>query len=398
MRIGIDARFLTHPQRGGFKTYTTQLVAALAEVDQENEYVLYVTGKGGDQDATYNFPANFRMRVLNEYLGPLGMPLREQALLPIAAANDRLDLFHSLALTAPLAIPCPLVVTVHDMFWRNPDATPSRQEGIKRRAMQRYYAWITDWAVRKAAAIITVSNAARNDILAQLQLPPENVRVIHEAADPSWSPVTDRVEQQRVRARYGLPERYVLALASADPRKNVAGLLALYSRLPEDMRATHKLVLVWAHHSLTDAATEKARQLGVAQDLVHLHALPRHDLAALYCMASVFVFPSLAEGFGLPMLEAMRCGAPVLAAHNSSLPEVGGEAARYFDTHDLDAGAHTLAALLADDDEAKRLRDLGFRRAEHFSWQRCAQETISVYRDVMQRSRSTETSSEQLVR
>jgi len=382
MRVGIDARFLTHPQVGGFKTYTLNLVAAIASVDAENDYVLYLDRQPDRNGALPDSP-RFSYRVVPGSLPLIGMPWREQFLLPAQAARDGLDLFHAPALTAPLRLPCPLVLTVHDMLWRHPRAySPARGLSINRKLMQTYYRLVPGYAARQAAAVVTVSQTARQEILRELGLPPERIFVTYEAAGPAFHAPMQSSNGNLLEQRHNLAPPFLLALGSADPRKNLSAVIQAYSCLPAGTQARYPLVIVWANTLLAAELHAHIRSLGLKDRVYHLFAVSDQDLAGLYRAATLFLFPSYGEGFGLPPLEAMACGTPVLAANNSSLPEVLGDAAALVDAADPQAIAKTIASLLANPDLRQNMAERGLQRAAGFSWQRCAEQIIAIYRKV----------------
>lgn len=177
-------------------------------------------------------------------------------------------------------------------------------------------------------------------------------------------------------------ESFILAIGSADPRKNIATLLEAYARLPETMRTRHNLVIVWTHPLLAESIANQARACGIGEHVRFLHHVSNDDLIMLYNAASFFVFPSRYEGFGLPILEAMACGAPVIAANNSSIPEVAGDAAILVDAELPAMMAHAMVRLLEDDALRHEMSARSLHRATAFSWQRCARETLAVYQSI----------------
>lgn len=380
MRIGIDARFLTHPQPGGFKTYTERLVSALSDVDTANQYVLYVDRPPAAGAAIPTAP-NMRVQVVPGTMPMIGMPWREQVGIAVQVRRDHLDLFHAPCLTAPLYAPCPLVVTIHDTIWMAPERFGRNSGKGKRSLMERYYQVVPHMSARRAAAIITVSRDARNAIIGELKIPADRVFVTYEAASPLYRrlPQVDLVNATR--RRYGLSDHFILALGSADPRKNIGTLLEAYALLSEEQRARCELAIVWTHPLLADSIIATARSLRIEGRLRFLHRVPNDDLVALYNAAALFVFPSRYEGFGLPLLEAMACGTPVVAANNSSIPEVVGEAALLAQAESAPEIARQMGRVLSDIDLSRRLSADGMRRAAEFSWQRCARETIVVYQN-----------------
>jgi glycosyltransferase involved in cell wall biosynthesis len=310
------------------------------------------------------------------------MPWREQVLLPMWAQRDRLDLFHSPCLSAPMHVPCPLVVTVHDMIW-HPSylAVDSTPRSPRQRMLHLYYRQVTSRAVRNASAVLTVSETSKREIVNVLGVPSDRVFVTYEAARPTFGPIADPLQTEAIRKKYDLPDDFVMAIGAADPRKNTEALVDAYRLLPRVLRKRYPLVVMWTHLSLADGLRRRAERHGL-NGQVHFRELTasNREMALLYNSASLFVFPSRYEGFGLPPLEAMACGLPVIAANNSSIPEVLGDAAQYIDSEDPAAIAAGIAHILTDREARTALREKGLRRASQFSWEACARGTLGVYR------------------
>lgn len=378
MRIGIDARFLTHPQPGGFKTYTEQLIRALLEVDPDNEYILYVDRPPIAEMIT-PLALNATVRVVPGTAPFIGMPWREQIGLAMQARRDRIDVLHALCLTAPVNAPCPLVVTIHDTIWMFPHRFTRQQQRVRRSLMDLYYRYVPKMAARRARAVITVSCDARAAIVQHLGIPAHRVFVTYEAAAPGYRFIDRSVAVDAVRQRFGLSEGFILALGSADPRKNISTLLHAYALLPERLRTKHDLVIVWTHSLLAGSILEEARVHAIEERLRFLQHVSNEDLVNLYNAAGLFVFPSRYEGFGLPILEAMACGVPVVAANNSSIPEVAGDAALLIDAESPSSITQAMERVLNDAALRDALMARGLQRAASFSWQRCARETVAVY-------------------
>jgi glycosyltransferase involved in cell wall biosynthesis len=248
--------------------------------------------------------------------------------------------------------------------------------------MQWYYRLIPSIAARRAAAVITVSQASKAAIIHHLPISPERVFVTHEAANPVMRPVHERAHIDEVLGRYRLPVHFILAIGSADPRKNIAALLQAYAHLPAHIQERFLLAIVWTHNYLAPELAEQAAALGITHRLRFLERVPDEDLAALYSAASMFVFPSLYEGFGLPVLEAMSCGTPVIAADNSSIPEIAGDAALLVAAQDQPTIAAAITRVATDIALRERLTVSGLRQASRFSWAQCAHATIAVYERV----------------
>jgi glycosyltransferase involved in cell wall biosynthesis len=384
MKIGIDARFLTHPQPGGFKTYTENLVAALARIDMETEYILYLDRQPGTSDVVVPSQPNFAARVVPASLPVVGLPWREQVALGRQVIADRIDLLHSPCLTAPMFLACPLVITVHDMIWASPQNFTSRGSlSLKRRFIDWYNFLVPRYAIPRASAIITVSHASRNSIVETLRMDAKKVIVTHEAAGSAFRIIDDAGQLETVRMKYGLPEKYILALGAADPRKNIKSLIHAYGLISEELREKYPLVIVWTHHFLVSEISKLVDELGLSAYVYFLRQVPNENLVSIYNLASLFVFPSRYEGFGLPLLEAMSCGVPVVAADNSSIPEIVGDAAILFNAQDVNGISAAMCRVLADESMQARLKLDGLARVARFSWDKCGAETITVFKNVL---------------
>jgi glycosyltransferase involved in cell wall biosynthesis len=382
MRIGIDARFLTHPQKGGFKTYTENLVAALACVDDRNEYILYLD-REPDQNSKVPPQSNFSYKVLKQLPG-IGMPWREQVDISLQTARDRIDLLHSPCLTAPLTHACPLVMTIHDMIWLFPQQySRSGNSSLQWKLMEWYQLTIPRIASRRAAAIITVSQLSKDDIVKHLGVKSARIHVTHEAVSSSFQPVDDAKRLRSSRRKYGLNSRFILAIGSSDPRKNLATLVKAYALLPQSLRTEYHLAIVWTAAALATSLSETIEELSIGQFVHFLFQVPNEDLVSLYNEASLFVFPSLYEGFGLPVLEAMACGTPVIAANNSSIPEIAGDAALLVEAGDTKGISEAMEEVLLDDALASEMVQKGLKRNAMFSWEKCARETLMVYKQTL---------------
>ena len=382
MRVGINARFLQCPGTGSGQ-HLIHLLEALARRGDENEYVLLGPGPRarledptGVSDLVARFQAARPSTPAAERLQRL---LWEQVRMARVARREDVDVLHSPYFAAPLRLPCPTVVTIHDVITL---ILPEYRD----RLMNRAYTAVVSRAARKAHAIIAVSECSKRDIARALDVPAERIHVIGNAIDSTFHPVEDDEERAAVQARLGLPDHYVLAGLGFDSRKNLLRVVEAYARLSPPTRAAFPLVIAGrAHmvgHPLYPDPRPSIAALGVGDNVTLCGEVLEADKPALYSGATLFVWPSLYEGFGVPVLEAMACGAPVLTSDSSSLPEVTGDAARLVDPSDVEQIATALAELLSDEATRKELRARGLKRAAGFSWDRVAEQTVNVYREV----------------
>jgi glycosyltransferase involved in cell wall biosynthesis len=364
MLIALDCRTVTAPKTGD-RTYVLNLSRALAKVDPENEYLLYTW----DATTLTQHPnPRFHAIVLPAAPRWTWTPLA----FPRDLARRKADAAHVQYLVPPVA-PCPVVTTIHDVaFRRFPELFP-----LKHRLLLNA---LVPLAARQAAAIITGSEATKRDLTELMGVDPERITVTPYAADASYRPM-DREEARRaVQARFGIRGPYVLSVGVIQPRKNLARLVRAFNRIAD--RVPHRLVLVgkegWANEELRAAVARSPE----GRAPVFTGYVADADLPVLYAGADLFTYPSIYEGFGLPPLEAMACGTPVLTAGTSSLPEVVGEAGVTVDPLDEAAIARAMVALLDDEGRRSELAAAGVRRAAEFTWERTARETVTVYHRV----------------
>ena len=366
MRIGIDAR-IVHYARGGIRNYVLHLLDALASLDQDTPYYVLHSRK----DRHSRLPGGNFHRVA--CWTPSHHRLERWAL-GMEAARLRLDLLHTTDFIPPAWGCRRSLVTVHDLnFLLYPQFLTAES--------RRYYNQQIEWAVQRADHILADSHATKSDLVSLLDVPAEKVTVVHLAADPVFHPLAES-DTRRIAARYGLEPGYVLAVGTLEPRKNLTGLLQAY-RLLIDMEATTApLVLVGGKGWLYDDVFERVEVLHLGGRVRFLHDVPDADLPALYNAAGVLTTPSFYEGFGLPALEAMSCGTPVVVADRASLPEVVGEAGILVDPDDPGDIARALARVVADESLRARMRELGLVQASTFTWERAAKATLAVYREI----------------
>lgn len=381
MRIGIDYTAAVR-QGGGIGRYTRNLVRALAALDRRNEYVLLAAGGWGAGGSRASWPPNFRLRAIplsDRWLNIIWQRLRLP--LPVQLVSGPLDVYHSPDFVLPPVGRTPTVLTVHDLsFLRLPQFFVPAFRGYLEAAVTR--------AVRRADQILADSESTRRDLGELLGVAPERVAVLYPGVEERFRPVEDPDVLARVRARYGLPARFVLGVGTLQPRKNFQGLVEAFGRL---LAAGHDLpglglVIAGGQGWLAEDLLALAARHGVGERLVLAGFVADEDLPALYTLASVLAFPSWYEGFGLPILEAMACGTPVVSADNSSLPEVVGDAGLLVDAGSSVELAHALAVVLLDDSRRARLVEAGHRQARRFTWEQAARQLFDVYHGTGQRA------------
>jgi len=370
LRIAIDAHSVG-TRLAGNETYAVNLIEALAEIDQTNSYTIYVTKREAIERFAGRWPNFSIVRTL-----PHSPLVRIPITLSAKLRCNPVDVLH-VQFTSPPAAPCPVVVSIHDLSFEHLPETFKRRSRLQLRLTVRHSA-------RKAARILTLSESVRRDIIDTYKIPPVRITTIPPAAPPQFRPVSNEKVLQRVRHTYGIRGDYILSVGSIQPRKNLRRLVQAYSLL-HDERPEVKLpvlVLVGKKAWLYGDTLRAIQQSGVGDRILLTDFVSEADLPALYSGALCFVYPSYFEGFGLPPLEAMQCGTPVIVGNKTSLPEVVGDAGLLVNPFAEGEIAAAMARVIDNPDLRQSLRVKGLNRAAKFSWQDTARRTLKVYEQV----------------
>lgn len=367
MRVGIDANPIVR-NRGGIGWHTYHVLRALVELkDPDLELVAYVSPESGDAGVMQEPWAHSRGITWRKTGGWARRWL---------GATDKLDVFHGPNFKLPAVGRFGGIVTIHDLWLvRHPRYSRKLfgQWGATRRIRR---------TAHEAARIITVSDHSARDIVAICGVPREKVTVIHNAVSEDFYPSCDPLALAAWGRRFGwTPRPFILFVGGADPRKNHRAVLEAYAGRREQLQS-HTVIMVGTPAHRFGNLFDSVAAAGLERHVVCTGPLPVSDLRMLYSHAEVFVFPSIYEGFGMPVLEAMACGAPVITSNTTALPEVAGDAALLVNPEDTDELADAMVRVLNDSSLRAALREKGFRRAKQFTWERAARQTLAVYRDV----------------
>ncbi len=374
VRIGVDASRAVAGQRTGTEFYSFQLIRELIELDREDSFTLYFRSRPGDSD--FSLRSGIEARVLE-------FPrLWTHVRLSWEMATRSPDLLFVPAHVLPVVHPARSVVTVHDLGY------------LYHRRAHRALDWMyldlsTRYNSRVATRVIADSEATKEDLISHYGIDGSKISTVHLAHDQRFRPVEDCSIVEEVKRRHGIDGDYLLCLGTIQPRKNLAGTLAAYSIMKRRIGRivggksikVPKLVMVGRSGWLSQGIYKQVQTLGIADDVIFTGYAGDQDLPAILSGATALVFASLYEGFGLPALEAMACGTPVITSNVSSLPEVVGDAGLLIDPTDNAALAEAMAQVCSDEGLRMRLRERGLKRAGLFSWRRCAEETLRVLRD-----------------
>jgi glycosyltransferase involved in cell wall biosynthesis len=375
MHIAINAHLLAHTRtfrRAGVSNYVEALLHGLGAIDRQNRYSVYTTRGLGAR--ALGLPPNFRVRPSRlPTINPRVRIPWEQLLAPALLRLGRADVYHGVLNVMPLASPVPSVVTIHDL-------SPFLFPQTFRRVNRIYTRWAIRVACRRAARILAVSEFTKQEIVRWMRVPPERVVVTYNAADERFAPPSAE-ELAIFRRQKGLPERFVLFLGTLEPRKNLPLLLDAYAMVARSIDAP--LLVAGSQGWLYEPVLAKAEQLGLGDRLRFVGYVDQADQHLWYAAATVFAFPSLYEGFGMPPLEAMASGTPVVVSSSSSLPEVVGDAGLVVSPSDPEELADALHRVVTDETLRAELRMRGLAQARRFSWRNTAERTLEVYREAV---------------
>lgn len=367
MRIAINIAPLCKP-RTGVAMFTYYTLRALSRIDTENTYMLYTNGA---ISLDFPLPPNFFIR-------PTQMPLPQFQLwfhfgLPVFLRRDKIDVFHGTNFLIPPIPSCKTVATIHDM---SSILIPEQHKFFHTLSHRLFL----KSSMRRADRLVAVSEFTKSEILRLFPQYEGKVFVAQEAAADEFHPINDTSLLDSVRRKHNLPERFFLSVGTLEPRKNITGILRAYAKVKDDI--PHKLVVVGGRGWKYSAIFKLVRELGIEPDVMFTDYVSTAELPVIYNLAEFTVYPSFYEGFGLPPLESLACGTPVITSDRASLPEVVADAALLVNPDDVNDIAEAIARLGISTEERKKLSQKGLARAKLFSWEKTARETLEIYRSL----------------
>jgi glycosyltransferase involved in cell wall biosynthesis len=367
----------------GVTRYISELVRALPRVDGSHRYSLLINRRVPESllPTAHGAGSCVERRVTRfPIVGTQSRILWEQAVQPLEVAFRGFDVIHHTDRSMPwLPTGIPSVCTIHDISYTSFPETYTRGKVVYNEITARI-------AAVRADRIITASENTKREIMRYLRVPQDKIRVVYDAADVMFQPIVSTEDLEATRQRFGLPHNIILYVGSLNPRKNVVTLVRGYAELKRISDLPHKLVLAGPSDWKSDPLFRTIQQLGLESEIALLGQVTDLELAHLYNLADLFVFPSLHEGFGLPPLEAMACGTPVVCADSGSLPEIVGNAALVVEPTDVEGLTRAMERVLTDPKLASRLGGMGLERARMFSWEQTARETLAVYEEIARRA------------
>lgn len=384
LRIGIEAQRLFRRHKHGMDIVALELIKHLQQIDQENEYFIFVRP---DEDHAV-VPAAPNFHIIEVPGGPY--PVWEQVLLPRAAQLAGVQVLHCTSNTAPLRAGLPLILTLHDIIYL--ERLDWRRGSWYQRAGNLYRRWNVPRVIPQCQRVLTVSAFERARIVQRLPDPSVPVQVVYNSVGEQFRAITDDSALAAAQAHYGLPKRFIFFLANTDPKKNLRGVLQALLLLKQQGRLAIKLVMLDYPESALLAMLRELNAPELRADILLCSYVPNQELPLIYNLAEIFLYPSLRESFGIPILEAMACGVPVITSNTSSMPEVAGGAALLIDPLRPETIAAAILRLQNNPAERAALIAKGLVRVQHFSWREAAWQVRRVYEEVVDAAQAAATS------
>jgi len=379
MKIGIEGQRLFRSKKHGMDMVALELIRNLQQIDRTNEYVVFV--KPDEDDQVLQETENFRIVKLDGGF----YPMWEQVALPRAAKKEGCDVLHCTSNTAPVLTDIPLVVTLHDIIYMESSYRKilSGSGSSYQKFGNVYRRMVVPKIMKKSRKIITVSHFERKRISEFFGMNgSEQLKAVYNGVSGHFRPVTDETELLRVKKKYSLPDQFFFFLGNTDPKKNTKGTLKAYSDFVKQTGSEIRLVMLDYDKQELERLLDEIGNYGLISRIILTGYVANTDLPAIYSQCNAFLYPSLRESFGIPILEAMACGVPVITSNTSSMPEVAGDAALIIDPFKPEEITAAMTRIIADTNLRKELTGRGINRAAGFSWRSMAEQVLDLYKEI----------------
>lgn len=376
MRIGIEAQRIFRRKKHGMDVVALEMIKKLQVLDKANEYFIFI--KPDEDDECLKETDNFKIIKLKGKT----YPYWEQYCLPKAAKKEKVDLLHCTSNTAPIYTGIPLVLTLHDIIYLEQKTLVQKKGTLYQKFGNVYRKYVVPRIINKCKTIITVSDFERNRITEHLKLDANKVLTVYNGISEHFKPITDTEYLSTINSKYKLPNEFIFFLGNTDPKKNVPGTLKGFSNYLKNTGSNLQMVMLDYKPEALESTLSEIGEQHLIKHIVLPGYIHNTDLPAIYSLAKLFLYPSLRESFGIPPLEAMACGTPVLASNTSSIPEVTGDAAYLIDPFSSDEIADGINKLLTDNNLRRNLIQKGFNRASQFSWMSTAEAVLQIYKNI----------------
>ena len=376
MRIGIEAQRLFRPHKHGMDRVVLELIKNLQKIDTQNQYFIFV--KPDEDRNVIQSTKNFN---IVEIPGRL-YPLWEQVELPKFVKEYKCDLLHCTSSTAPLKVESKLITTLHDIIFK--------EEGILKQLISSaswyqkignlYRRFLVNDVVKKSSRLITVSNFEKENIMNTFQLDDQKITTVHNGVHKGFKNYFDKYQKEEIRNKYKLSEQYLFHIGNKEPRKNTKRVLDAFYELKLTEFKDMILVIIGINEAtLNSMLDEMCIPYLLKKDILITSYVSDEDLPIIYNLSSLFLFPSLREGFGIPIIEAMASGVPVISSNTSSMPEVSGGCAHLIDPTSTEELAKAIIHILSDQEYRERLICRGLEQSKAFSWAQSAKNVLEIY-------------------
>jgi glycosyltransferase involved in cell wall biosynthesis len=376
MRIAIEGQRLFRKKKHGMDFVALELIKNLQKIDKENEYFVFVAP---DEDKCLHDTENFKIIELDGG----SYPKWEQIALPKAVEKYQCELLQCTSNTAPIKCPVPLIVILHDIIYMESIALFRRGYSMYQKMGNMYRRFVVPRILKKADKVITVSNFERHRIKDFFKLPEDNILAIYNGVGTHFRPIEDEHKLKEIKKKYQLPQKYFFFLGNTDPKKNTKNVLKAYSDYVKKKGYEIKLLMLDYDEPELVKLLNQINNPRLREHIYLAGYVVNDDLPAIYNMAELFLYPSLRESFGIPMLEAMASGTAVITSNTSSMPEVAGDAAKIIDPYKSEEITNAIMELLDDESLKQKYIALGNERAKKFSWEAMARENLELYKQVL---------------
>jgi glycosyltransferase involved in cell wall biosynthesis len=379
MKIGIEGQRLFRKKKHGMDMVALELIRNLQLIDTENEYFIFV--KPDEDNTVLRETSNFKIIQLEGG----SYPMWEQIALPEAAKKYGCEILHCTSNTAPIFTDIPLITILHDIIYMESSyykiltgsATPYQKFG------NAYRKLIVPWVVKKSDKIVTVSHFEKNRIAEFFGMKDDKrLTAIYNGVSAHFKPISDESELKRVKEKYHLPDHFFFFLGNTDPKKNTIGTLKAFSDFLKQSKSDYKLVMLDYDTNELEKLLIEIGDKDLIKNIVLTGYVINTDLPAIYSLCTIFLYPSLRESFGIPMLEAMGCGVPVITSNTSSMPEVAGDAAHIINPYNPEEITQAIIKILADAAYYDTLCKKGIERNKLFSWKNMAEQVLILYNEI----------------
>ncbi|MCY1634718.1 glycosyltransferase family 4 protein [Marinifilum sp. D737] len=375
MKIAIEGQRLFRTKKHGMDMVALELIRNLQKIDKKNEYIVFVKP---DEDKCLQDTENFKIVELKG--GPY--PVWEQWALPRAVEKYGCDVLHCTSNTAPMFGKTPLVVILHDIIYLESVSILKKAGSWYQKFGNMYRRWVVPHVVKRSKKVVTVSNYEKERIAKFFGFGKEKLTAIYNGVGEHFKKVTDEAYLKSIKEKYNLPDDFFFFLGNTDPKKNTKGVLEAFADFNTQSSKTYKLVMLDYDKAELKRLLDEIGHPEQFENIFLTGYVPNIEMPAIINQCKLFLYPSLRESFGIPILEGMACGVPVITSNTSSMPEVAGDAACIVDPHKPEEITRAMQRILIDDDYRNELCKKGMERASHFSWKRMAEENLKLYKEL----------------